>query len=115
MNEWATPRLVARPAVRRERVWIAAVLLFGVGDVVTTSVGLATGGVAEIGPATAPLIAAYGLGAMLAVKLLAFGVFFLLWRVVPRPHCAGVPVGLALLGLAVTAWNLVVLGLGTLA
>lgn len=113
MNEWVASRPVEHSATLHERYWVAAILLFGVGDVVTTSVGLGIGGLSEIGPFTAPLLQQYGLGAMVGLKLAAFGGFYLLWRTVPRPHCAGVPLGLALLGASVTAWNLLLLGFAT--
>jgi hypothetical protein len=89
--------------------WLAAVLLFGVGDVVTTGVGLGTAGVAEANPVAARLFAWSALGGMIVLKGTVFGVGYALWRRVPHPHCTGVPVGLAAVGAFVTAWNLSVL------
>lgn len=89
--------------------WLVAVLFFGVGDVVTTSVGLGVDGVSETCPVTRPLVGWYGPPAFVALKVAAFAGWYALWRALPRPYCAAVPVGLAVLGVALTAWNLHVL------
>jgi len=86
-------------------LWLLALVFFVGGDLLTTGVGLFTGGVAEVGPVVAPLIEAYGLAAMVPLKLLAVGVCYLLWRVTPAPHAVGVPLGLAVFGVLVTGWN----------
>lgn len=90
-------------------LWAAGILFFGVGDLLTTAVGLQVGGVTERNVVPAFLIGQYGLGAMFGLKLLAFGGCYALWRVVRRPHRLGVPLGLALLGIVVTLWNLGIL------
>ena len=43
------------------------------------------------------------------LKLLTFGLVYLLWRVTPRPYRIGVPLGIAILGIMVTVWNIVIL------
>ena len=90
-------------------LWVAGVLFFGVGDLLTTVVGLQVGGVTERNVVPALLIGQYGLAGMIGLKLFAFGGCYALWRVVGRPHRLGVPLGLALLGVVVTFWNLRVL------
>lgn len=90
-------------------LWLLAVLFFVLGDLVTTGVGVFTGGVAEVGPVVAPLMEAYGLAIMVPLKLLAVGLCYLVWRVTPAPHAVGVPLGLAVLGVLVTGWNVGVL------
>jgi len=90
-------------------LWAAGVLFFGVGDLLTTAVGLQVGGVIERNVVPAFLVGQYGLAAMFGLKLLAFGGCYALWRVVRRPHRLGVPLGLSLLGVVVTLWNLGVL------
>lgn len=90
-------------------LWVAAVLFFGVGDVATTSVGLSLQGISEAGPVTETLIHHYGLAAMFVTKTAVIGGFFLLWKVTPRPHCVSYPIGLSILGVVVTGWNLLVI------
>lgn len=110
-----SPRSVSTPIGRSEVshliLWAVAVLFFGVGDVVTTSVGLGIEGLFELGPVTSVFVERYGLGGMVASKALIFGGCFLCWRVVQRPYRVGVPLGLALLGVSVTGWNLYLLAL----
>jgi len=94
------------------RLWLLAVLFFGVGDTVTTAVGLGLPGVREVGLFRS-VITTHGLVAIVGLKLATFAVCYLLWRAVPRPHAVGVPLGLVLLGVPVTGWNVVVLTLAT--
>lgn len=89
--------------------WLVAVLFFGVGDVVTTGVGVELFAVAEQNPVPAMVLQRYGVPGVVGLKLLVIACFGLLWRAFPRPYCAGIPLGLAVIGLAVTAWNLLVL------
>ena len=89
-------------------VWIAAVLLYGVGDTATTLWGLESGGIAEAGPIARPLIEAYGPRALIAVKAAVFGSFYLVWIGLRTPGRVAVPLALALVGGVVTAWNLFV-------
>jgi hypothetical protein len=93
-------------------LWLIAVLFFGVGDVVTTGIGLDLTGVSEIGPLRS-VILRHGVFAIVGLKLVTFAACYVLWRVVPRPHAVGVPLGLALLGVPVTGWNVAVLVLAT--
>ncbi|WP_247010537.1 hypothetical protein [Halorientalis litorea] len=94
------------------RLWLAAVLFFGVGDVVTTGIGLDLTGVSEIGPLRS-VVLRHGVFAVVGLKLVTFAACYVLWRAVPRPHAVGVPLGLALLGVPVTGWNVAVLVLAT--
>ncbi|MFW5963322.1 MAG: hypothetical protein ACOCQM_00555 [Natronomonas sp.] len=111
MSPRSVPTPVGRSEVSHSILWALAVLFFGVGDVVTTSVGLGVEGLFESGPVTSVLVERYGLGGMVASKTLIFGGCFLCWRVVQRPYRVGVPLGLALLGVSVTGWNLYLLAL----
>lgn len=90
-------------------LWIVAIVFFGIGDLVTTGVGLHLEQVAEVGPVVGDVIVAYGTVAMVGLKLFVFGVGYALWRIVPAPHRVGVPLGLAVLGILVTIWNVGVL------
>jgi len=112
-------RTVSLPSAERSRVgsprlWVAAVLFFGLGDVVTTFVGLGLAGVAEANPVAVALFRQSPVGATVLLKGTVFGACYLLWRRVPRPHCVGVPLGLTAVGVVVTTWNLHVLLRATL-
>ena len=107
------PRLGWRPLPisipAESHLWIVAVLGFGVGDVLTTGVGLSLGGIEEGGPLVAALLDRYGIASLVGLKLAWFGLSYAVWIVVPVPDRIGIPLGLAALGVAVTAWNTVVL------
>lgn len=96
-------------------LWVVSVWFFGVGDLVTTVVGLQVAGATEVGPVLSQFGRPGIYVAMVALKVAMFGFCYLLWRFVPEPHCKGAPLGLALLGVTVTAWNLVVVSLAVLA
>lgn len=91
------------------QLWLIAVLFFGVGDLVTTAIGLGVGGVSEGSPIAALLIQQYGPAVMVLPKLVVFGGSYAIWRLVPEPHRLGSPLALAVLGVAVTFWNILVL------
>lgn len=86
--------------------WALGVAFFGVGDVATTAVGVAVVGLAEASPVAALAIARHGLPALAALKVAALAGSYAVWRVVPAPYRVGIPFGLAVLGVAATAWNL---------
>lgn len=90
-------------------LWVATLVFFVGGDLLTTAVGLLNGGVAEVGPVVAPIMAELGLLVMLPLKALAIGVCYAIWRLVPAPYAVGVPLGLATFGVLVTGWNFGVL------
>lgn len=90
-------------------LWVAAVLLYGVGDTVTTFWGLSTGGVAEAGPIAGPAMEVYGRFALLPVKAVVFGGFYLVWRSVQTSGRVAVPLALAVVGGIVSVWNLFVI------
>lgn len=96
--------------VRRERaLWVVVLLSYGVGDLLTTLVGLSTGRGAEAGPVAAELVAEFGLPVLVVLKLASIGAFYLLWRLLGWPARVAVPMGVAGTGVFVTAWNVVVL------
>lgn len=95
----------------RPHLWGCTILFFGVADVVTTSVGLQLGGVAEVGPVVAPFIRQHGLAAMILLKVGTFGVCYLMYRTVPWPYNLGVPLGLAALGGLVSVWNTILISI----
>ena len=112
VNEEATNGSIERLAGYTPELWALAIALYGVGDLLTTLVGLYGGRATEAGVVASVLVEGYGIAAVIPLKLGSFLLFYLLWRAAPRPHAVGVPLGLAGLGGALTAWNAFVL-LGT--
>jgi len=93
-------------------LWKLAAAFYGAGDLLTTLVGLHSGRATETGVVASVLVEGYGVASVVPLKLGSLLLFYLLWRAVPRPHAVGVPIGLAALGVLLTAWNgLVLLGL----
>lgn len=100
---------VTLPSTRH--LWSVSIVLWVVGDALTTIVGLQLGAV-ERSPLAAIAIGEFGLLSILLLKLLALGLFGILYLSVRRRKevwSIGIPVGLALLGAAVTAHNSVTL------
>lgn len=89
-------------------VWAVAILAYGVGDTLTTYVGLRSGRAAEAGPLAAPLVEAYGILGLVGLKVVTLGLFYLTWRVGRSPARVAVPLAVAVVGIGVTAWNLAV-------
>lgn len=90
-------------------VWLLAIVTFGLGDILTTIAGLHMSIIVEASPVAAQIIGANGLGFIYVVKLSTFVIFYLLWKFSPDPHRIGIPLGLSLLGVVVTTWNLSVI------
>jgi len=84
--------------------WALALVLFGLGDVTTTVVGLSLGAI-EANPA----VGEPTLLAMVVAKAAVFGLAFLVYRRSPVATW-GAPLALALLGAGIVGWNLAVLG-----
>jgi hypothetical protein len=97
------------PRARSRLLWGLAVAGFVVGDAATTLAGLSTAGVVETGPLVGPLLRRHGLGVIPLVKLGTVVAGYAAWRLLPAPHAVGIPLGLALVGVAATGWNLSVL------
>ncbi|MEF8822417.1 MAG: hypothetical protein V5A52_09075 [Halovenus sp.] len=98
------------PAMDREQLlWVTAILFFGIGDLVTTSIGIQASHVSETGTLQEPLLRQFGLVSVPGLKLAVFAGFFACWRLIPRPHNLGVPLALTTVGALVTVWNAVVI------
>lgn len=90
-------------------LWLAAIAFFGIGDVLTTGIGLGIDGIREVGPLTGVVIEQYGPLSMVATKIGIFCSSYALWAVAPRPSRVGIPLGLTILGIVVVGWNLFVI------
>jgi len=88
--------------------WVGAVLMFGVGDVVTTVVGISQAGAVEASPTVGPVVETFGLWVLVPLKAGILVAFYGLFRLAPDEHRAGVPFGLMEVGAAAVGWNLVV-------
>lgn len=89
--------------------WVAAVGLFGVGDVALTLYGLPSAGVVEGNPVALGYIEAFGVASLVVVKVAAFALFWTVYDRGPTLYRTGIPVGLAVLGAVVVGWNTAVL------
>ena len=98
----------------RTRLWGLSLLFFCVGDLVTTHAGLSIHGVIEAGPVVAPVLREYGIAAMVGLKAATMVLFYGLALALPDPHAVGVPLGLTLVGVFVTGWNLLVISVAVL-
>lgn len=91
------------------QLWLLAILFFGVGDLVTTTVGLTIGSSTEANPIVAVLIERYGVLVLVPLKATTLAVLYGVWKTVPVPYPAVIPIVLAGMGLLVTVWNTSVL------
>jgi len=94
---------------RQQALWVAAVLLYGVGDAATTAVGMTTPGVAEAGPVAVHLVGGDGVGGLLALKVVLLAGSYGVWSVLRTPGRVAVPLALAFVGAVVSGWNLLVI------
>lgn len=86
-------------------IWIVAVATFVFGDSLTTWYGIERVGLIEYNPA-AKSILGQGYLYMVAVKLgITIGAY-VAYKIVWKSVRIGIPLGLAALGVAVTAWNI---------
>lgn len=95
----------SRPQRLQPELWVVAVAFYGVGDLVTTVIGIRMSGVVEIGPVAGPMLAEYGVEGLLVLKILTIAGGYGVWQLLPAPHRTGVPLGLAVVGMGVTGWN----------
>jgi hypothetical protein len=102
---WRQPARLAGPSNTAVALWAVAVAFFGVGDLVTTLVGYSITGVTELSPVVRLLLERHAMLALTGLKVAVFVGFLTVWKYVSRPYSIGVPLGLAVLGVAVTAWN----------
>jgi len=89
-----------------EAFWAIPILFYGFGDILTTLIGLRMQLATEAAPISALLIETHGAGFIYVTKICTLGLFYFLWKAVPHPHRIGIPIGLSLVGIAVTGWNI---------
>lgn len=98
-------RVVNRLVAFSPALWILAVLTFGMTDIVTTYIGLSYGLAYEASPLAAAIFDDHRFGYIYIAKGAVFLLFFLIWRFIPTPYNVSVPLGLFLVGTAITIWN----------
>lgn len=89
-------------------LWTPAVTFFVIGDLLITSICVSSGQIAEVGPLGELIVSQYGFPGMVALKLGVVGFSYLAWRLVPTPDHIGIRLGLLVVGVLVTLWNLFV-------
>lgn len=103
--ETATGRTLLDTLEPPAGLWLLALLFFGIGDLVTTALGLTVGSSTEANPLIAMLVDRYGVAVLLPVKVLFLGGCYLGCKRLPIPYPMVVPAALATLGFVVTIWN----------
>lgn len=86
-----------------------ALALYGVGDLATTAIGLQHGSISEAGPVASVVFAQAGVLGLFLLKGAFFAGCAVVWSVLDTPGRTGIPLALAVVGVAVTGWNLSVL------
>jgi hypothetical protein len=92
-------------------LWVIAVLFYGVGDAVTTVIGVRMGNIEEVGSVALAAMELGGVLAFLGVKTAFIGACLLAWYLVVTPGRVAIPLALAVVGIGVTGWNLLMLAL----
>lgn len=101
--------LIATAIDNQSVLWVCAFLFYGLGDAVTTLLGLHGEGTGEAGPVALYALEFGGIPGFLGVKFAFIFACFLAWYLVGTPGRVAIPLALAVVGVAVTAWNLFVL------
>lgn len=87
-------------------LWAAAIATFGVGDVLTTAAFLIAELNHEGNPLAVAAIEQFGLWVLIPWKLFVVGAFAGMYRHTPNEIRIGIPLGLALFGTVLVAWNI---------
>jgi len=98
---------------RERQLWLLAVLSYGVGDGITTAVGVGFEATSEAGVVVEGILAGFGVPGFLAFKLAMLGLFYGAWRLLASPGRAAIPFSLAVVGVSVTVWNCMVISVAT--
>ncbi|WP_336327808.1 DUF5658 family protein [Halovenus sp. HT40] len=101
--------IIATVMSNQSLLWVLGVVPYGLGDTVTTLVGLKSDGVTEGGPVALYALGQGGVPGFLLLKIGFIGVCFLVWWVVRTPGRVAIPLALVVVGAVVTGWNLVVI------
>lgn len=91
-------------------LWIGVAVIFGGGDIITTSYALGQG-IPEANPFPAWMIEQIGVIPALAIlKFIGLAALWVLWAITPKEnHPKAVPATLLVMGVVLLAWNLMVI------
>lgn len=102
------PRHLQRPG-EFVALWGLATLTYGVGDTMTTILGIELANLTEANPLVDVVLASWGLGGLVALKIAVFGILLGISlyhsHAGDRYHYFWPPVVLILVGTALTVWN----------
>lgn len=90
-------------------LWALAIAFYGVGDAVTTLIGIRTEDIAEVGPIALVAMDIAGDAGFLVMKALFIGACFTVWYVLDTPGRVAIPMALIVAGAGITVWNVVML------
>lgn len=97
---WLTALIENQPLL-----WGLAVVFYGIGDTVTTALGLRADHTAEVGPVALVVIGDAGILGLVLLKLVFFAIFAAIWYVLETPGRVAIPAAVAVAGIGVTLWN----------
>lgn len=86
-------------------LWVVVVAFWGVGDTATTVVAVKRYGMKERNFVMRHIFERYGVWSAVPAKALGLGVMYVGWLFLEQPLSTYVLVPVAVLGVAVTAWN----------
>lgn len=90
-------------------LWALTIVFFRSGDLITTGIGFASGGIVETGSLGAPIMSKHGIPGMVMSKISVLSLAYTAWKFIPNPQRIGIPLGLAIVGVLATGWNVLVL------
>jgi cation transporter-like permease len=91
-------------------LWSFSVLFFALGDLLTTQFAITTNPLSEGNPVVGWMILNHGLAGFVVLKLAAFVVAYVSWRVIYPPYNVTIPLTLSVMGIGITTWNLFLIG-----
>jgi len=114
LHESANQRVEAAAESRQftQSLWVLAIALYVVGDLVTTIYFIVEHGAVETHHFGSMAIDHLGLWMLVPLKFAAVGVCYAIYRIVPDPYPIGVPVGMILLGVFTSVWNTLISTVG---
>lgn len=85
--------------------WVFALFFFGLGDTLTTVIGLTHPQIVETSPLVQRVFEGYGVSGLIGLKLFAFLIVFIGWKKTPEPYDTSIPALIAGIGLLLTVHN----------
>lgn len=104
----STASAPAVPALSERVLWAGALLVFGLGDLLTTAVGLQLGAV-ELSPVGSDVLHTLGWPGLVAIKLSLLAALWLAVRFLSSLVRWAVALALVVLGVLLVGWNSLVI------